>query len=510
MGINGYPPPPPNGTNMAGMNGMNGMNNMGLTAPLMESVFGRHPAHHQRHHGAPAGQGSMPLPPVRRGGAPSSMTVSAPKGMHRPQPKPGHTAKKNDGKSTGPWSHKEHQQFEKSVIIFGWGNWVQVRSKIPGRTKDQCKSHAQKFAKHHPAEKARLDREHEAYCRLQSQQRHSFPNVAAQTKVPVIHSKNTQMETLPGAGKSDTPGADDNAEKGDTKLPSLPPPPKHGGKSKSSSSLKASSPPAKKKVVVKPKLPTRTGHKLPSQVAVAPSLPPSHAIGAMSQGAARDESNKLNAEKVLQEELMLQQQKLLEEQQKLLGEEKKDEAPAEEQKQEQSSSVPTADDDDDDDDMYEEPLPTGINTITPPTKNNREPEVLNVRNPEVESDQQREARELLAMSNTMNVDARLSQSREELPHQYEALQSKAAGSVASFSNKSPSTAKVSVDGPPVVHKPNDFDPESIDTICAEIYERKQQNGCTKFPLCLCNQTPCAKKSLTSSLRIKKASYQKSL
>ena len=126
MGMNGYPPPPPNGTNMAGMNGMNGMNNMGLTAPLMESVFGRHPAHHQRHHGAPAGQGSMPLPPVRRGGAPSSMTVSAPKGMHRPQPKPGHTAKKNDGKSTGPWSHKEHQQFEKSVIIFGWGNWVQV------------------------------------------------------------------------------------------------------------------------------------------------------------------------------------------------------------------------------------------------------------------------------------------------------------------------------------------------------------------------------------------------
>jgi len=476
MSMNGYHPPPPNGSNMAGMNGMN---NMSLTTPLMESVFGRPGAHLQQPYGAPGPQASMPLPPVRRGGAPSSMTVRAPKGMHRPQPKPGHTAKKNDGKSTGPWSQKEHQQFEKSVIIHGWGNWVQVRNKIPGRTKDQCKSHAQKFAKHHPAEKARLDREHIAYCRLQSQQRQSFPSVAQQNrKVPVIHNKsNTQMETLPASsGNSDTAGAD----KGGNNLPSLPPPPKFN---------KDSSPPAKKKVVVKPKLPTRTGHKLPLRT-----------TGAVSGGS--------------QEELPSGKEERETAAQPSAGEEeKKDEAPAQEPKQVQRTSMPS-----DDDDMYEEPLP-GLNTITPPTKTpptkNREPTLVHARNSEVNSDQQREARELLAMSNSMNVDARLqqqqSQTRLKPSEQYEALKQKAGGSVSSFSNKSPSTAKVSADGgPPVVHKPNDFDPESIDTICAEIYERKQQNGCTKFPLCLCNQTPCANKSLTSSLRIKKASYQSSL
>ena len=130
--MNGYPPP--NGVMPAGTNGGNGMmnpNNMSLTTP-----FGHHHHHHHHHqhppphpHGVtPAHQAPMPLPlpPVRRGG-PNSFPVRAPKGMHRSQPKPGHTAKKNDGKCTGPWSHQEHQQFEKAVIIYGWGNWVQVR-----------------------------------------------------------------------------------------------------------------------------------------------------------------------------------------------------------------------------------------------------------------------------------------------------------------------------------------------------------------------------------------------
>jgi hypothetical protein len=126
MGMNGYhPPPPPPNASMPGMNGMN----MTLTTPLMESVFGHHHHHHHHPHGGVGGvhppPGPMPLPPVRRA-TPNVMPIRAPKGMHRPQPKPGHTMKKDDGKATGPWSHSEHQQFEKAVIIYGWGNWVQV------------------------------------------------------------------------------------------------------------------------------------------------------------------------------------------------------------------------------------------------------------------------------------------------------------------------------------------------------------------------------------------------
>mmetsp|Transcript_20684 Transcript_20684/g.32366 ORF Transcript_20684/g.32366 Transcript_20684/m.32366 type:complete len:353 (+) Transcript_20684:468-1526(+) len=316
-----------------------------------------------------------------------------------------------------------------------------------------------------------------------------IPSIAK--KVPVIHNKsNTQMETLPvGPGNSDPPAAaEDNAESnGVMKLPSLPPVHKTVSKSKSPPSLKRSSPPAKKKVVTKPKLPTRTGHKLPVRATEAETTSEGNQEGLPS---VREENV---AEKVQQE------------QEQPEGEGKNESHAQEQEKTVQSKSMPTADDDDDD--MYEEPLP-GINTITPPTKN-REPAVVQDRTAEAVSDPQKEARELLAMSNSMNVDAR---SRMEPPQQYESLKSKAAGTVTSFSNKSPSIAKVSVEGggPPVVHKPNDFDPESIDTICAEIYERKQQNGCTKFPLCLCNQTPCAKKSLTSSLRIKKASYHGSL
>ena len=144
MGMNnGYHPPPPLpnvNTSMPGVTTSGMSNNLPSPPGLMN--FGRPPPppHFPQYPGssatpaisAPVAQTpSMPLPPpVRRGGAPSSMTVRAPKGMHRPQPKPGHTAKKNDGKFTGPWSQKEHQQFEKSVIIHGWGNWVQVSFSI--------------------------------------------------------------------------------------------------------------------------------------------------------------------------------------------------------------------------------------------------------------------------------------------------------------------------------------------------------------------------------------------
>lgn len=286
------------------------------------------------------------------------------------------------------------------------------------------------------------------------------------------------METLPaGSGNVDTSAAEDT---GGMKMPPLPPV-KLGGKTKASpTSLKGSSPPAKKKVVTKPKLPTRTGNKLPVRASEASTEGSEESLPSLREekGAGKVQGEQDQAE----------------------GEGTDDQ----EQKEHlQRRGMPIAADDEDDD-MYEEPLP-GLNTITPPTKN-RSPVAGQVHNAEDVSDQQKEARDLLAMSNSMNQ-----QSRMDPPQQYEALKSKAAGSVSSFSNKSPSTAKVSEEGdPPVVHKPNDFDPQSIDTICAEIYERKQQNGCTKFPLCLCNQTPCVKKSLTSSLRLKKASYHGSL
>ena len=38
--------------------------------------------------------------------------------------------------------------------------WKKIQGAIPGRTKDQCKSHGQKFLKHHPYEKDRIIAEH--------------------------------------------------------------------------------------------------------------------------------------------------------------------------------------------------------------------------------------------------------------------------------------------------------------------------------------------------------------
>lgn len=52
------------------------------------------------------------------------------------------------GSVVGPWSELEHSQFEKGIIVHGWGNWQQMVNLIPTRSKIQIKSHAQKFRKH--------------------------------------------------------------------------------------------------------------------------------------------------------------------------------------------------------------------------------------------------------------------------------------------------------------------------------------------------------------------------
>lgn len=51
------------------------------------------------------------------------------------------------GGSRGSWSYKEKEQFKDAIILFGWGNWRGMAKVVPTRTKDQIKSHAQKWAK---------------------------------------------------------------------------------------------------------------------------------------------------------------------------------------------------------------------------------------------------------------------------------------------------------------------------------------------------------------------------
>lgn len=60
----------------------------------------------------------------------------------------------------GVWTQDERSQFEKGVVQFGWGNWVDITEGIPSRRKSQVKSHAQKFALHRPEEYAKLIDKH--------------------------------------------------------------------------------------------------------------------------------------------------------------------------------------------------------------------------------------------------------------------------------------------------------------------------------------------------------------
>ena len=56
----------------------------------------------------------------------------------------------------GYWTNEEHSQFEKGIILYGWGNWKRVESCIPTRNKVQIKTHAQKFSRCRPSQKDRL------------------------------------------------------------------------------------------------------------------------------------------------------------------------------------------------------------------------------------------------------------------------------------------------------------------------------------------------------------------
>jgi SHAQKYF class myb-like DNA-binding protein len=56
----------------------------------------------------------------------------------------------------GYWTNEEHSQFEKGVILYGWGNWKKVESCVPTRNNVQIKTHAQKFSNCRPSQKDRL------------------------------------------------------------------------------------------------------------------------------------------------------------------------------------------------------------------------------------------------------------------------------------------------------------------------------------------------------------------
>ena len=62
--------------------------------------------------------------------------------------------------ASGQWSSSEHLLFEKACVLFGWGRWKDITnwmgSQGCGRSRDQVKSHAQKFAQARPHERKRI------------------------------------------------------------------------------------------------------------------------------------------------------------------------------------------------------------------------------------------------------------------------------------------------------------------------------------------------------------------
>jgi SHAQKYF class myb-like DNA-binding protein len=69
-------------------------------------------------------------------------------------------ARKSEGTYKGAWTEYEQNLFEDGCILHGWGDWKRIHEMIPTRDRHQVKSHAQKFAKHYPEMRERLQKEH--------------------------------------------------------------------------------------------------------------------------------------------------------------------------------------------------------------------------------------------------------------------------------------------------------------------------------------------------------------
>lgn len=65
-------------------------------------------------------------------------------------------------KKGGAWTDAEKSLFESAIVLLGWGNWLAFTDVISTRDNKQIKSHAQKWEKYHPKEKAQLIEEYEA------------------------------------------------------------------------------------------------------------------------------------------------------------------------------------------------------------------------------------------------------------------------------------------------------------------------------------------------------------
>ena len=65
-------------------------------------------------------------------------------------------------KKGGAWTDTEKSLFESAIVLLGWGNWLAFTDVISTRDNKQIKSHAQKWEKYHPKEKAQLIEEYEA------------------------------------------------------------------------------------------------------------------------------------------------------------------------------------------------------------------------------------------------------------------------------------------------------------------------------------------------------------
>ena len=65
--------------------------------------------------------------------------------------------------AAGKWTDAECAQFEKGIIIHGWGKWIQVGQLVKTRSITRIKSHAQKFQQWHPDEVKRLQKEHSRF-----------------------------------------------------------------------------------------------------------------------------------------------------------------------------------------------------------------------------------------------------------------------------------------------------------------------------------------------------------
>ncbi len=128
----GMAPAPMPGMNMS-MNNMTGMLTPGqiyhqaaAPAPVMSApaaVMMQQPQQQQQQ--LQPQQPQQLTRPVVRAQPPAKPKVHS---ARPPSPKHDLTARPDDdGKKSGPWSWKEHQLFERAVIVHGWGNWVQVR-----------------------------------------------------------------------------------------------------------------------------------------------------------------------------------------------------------------------------------------------------------------------------------------------------------------------------------------------------------------------------------------------